>query len=62
MRSMPSAENLEKIAKVFNITVEELLINSAFDDEASLRQKICEKAQKLEGEQLKALYLIASDL
>ena len=60
--NLPTIENLEKIANVFNISVEELFINSSFDDEDILRQKICDKTENLKGESLRALYLMASNL
>lgn len=60
--NLPTIENLEKIANVFNISVEELFINSSFDDEDILRQKICDKTENLKGERLRALYLMATNL
>ena len=60
--NLPTIENLEKIANVFNISVEELFINSSFDDEDILRQKICDKTENLKGESLRALYLMATNL
>lgn len=60
--NLPTIENLEKIANVFNISVEELFINSSFDDEDILRQKICDKTEKLNGDNLRALYLMATNL
>ena len=60
--NLPTIENLEKIANVFNISVEELFINSSFDYEDILRQKICDKTENLKGDSLRALYLVASNL
>jgi len=60
--NMPSIENLGKIAKVFEIPFEELFINSSFADEKFLKSKICEKANSLTGEHLRALYLMAVNL
>jgi transcriptional regulator with XRE-family HTH domain len=60
--SMPTIENLEKIANVFGISVEELFVNSSFDDEEILRKRIYDKTAKLEGNSLRALYLMAINL
>jgi transcriptional regulator with XRE-family HTH domain len=60
--SMPSIDNLEKIAKVLNVEVEELFINSSFDDEEILRKKICDKTSQLQGNSLRALYIMAMNL
>lgn len=60
--NMPSPENLEKIAGIFNIETEELFINSACESESYLRSRIAAIVNHLTADKLKALYLIAINL
>ena len=60
--SMPTIENLEKIASVFKVDVEELFINSTFDDDEILREKIYKRISALHGQALRALYLMVINL
>lgn len=60
--NIPSLENLEKIAKVFNIQIEELFINSSYSDDSYLKDRIICKTNSLAGDKLRALYLMAINL
>jgi len=60
--SMPTVENLEKIAKVFDIDVAELFINDSFDKDDILRQKIHEKINEFDRDKLRTMYLITMNL
>ena len=60
--NMPSVENLEKIAKVFDITIDELFMSDSFDNKDMLCQKIKEKLTELNNSQLRTLYLITMNI
>lgn len=60
--SMPTVENLEKIANALNTTVEELFINDSYNDTKFLKEKIHNITEELPDEKLRILYLIASNL
>ena len=60
--SFPTAENLEKIANVFGIKVQELFINDCYGSDEELKLAILNKIATLNGEKLKALYLMTINL
>lgn len=60
--SFPTAENLEKIAKVFGIKVQELFINDCFSSDEEMKLAVINKLANLSGEKLRALYLMAINL
>lgn len=60
--NMPSVENLEKIAKIFDITIDELFMSDSFDNNDVLCQKIKDKLTNLNNSQLRTLYLICMSI
>lgn len=60
--NMPSIEHLEKIANIFDITVDELFMNNSFDNNDVLRQKITNKLIELDNKQLRTLYLVSMNI
>ncbi len=60
--SFPTAENLEKIANVFGIRVQELFINDCFSSEEEMKLAIINKLADMNREKLRALYLMAMNI
>lgn len=60
--SFPTVENLEKIARVLEVNIEELFQCGSFMDESYLRARILGKVNDLSGEKLRALYLMCINL
>ena len=60
--SFPTAENLEKIAQVLNVKVQELFINDCYIPEDEMKKAVLERLLTAKGEKLKMFYLIAMNL
>lgn len=60
--SFPTAENLQKIAKVLSVVPEELFFSECFMDKEYLQKKIIEKVNTLDSEKIRILYLMAINL
>ncbi len=60
--SFPTAENLEKIADVLNVKVQDLFINDAFIEDTKMREIILKKLPLLSGDKLKTIYLTIINL
>lgn len=58
----PTAENLEKIASVFEIRAQEFFINNCYLSEDEMKSEIVKKLNFLTCEKLKALYLISVNI
>ncbi len=58
----PTIENLEKIAKALNVSIQSLFENDYYDSIENLKEKIQKKLDMLDENNTKFLYLILSNL
>jgi len=56
--SFPTVENLEKIAKALDTTIQELFRNESHLPVETIKEKILDKIHKLNTEQLRMLFAI----
>jgi len=60
--SFPTAENLEKIANVLGVKVQELFINDCYSSDEEMKLALINKLALLSGQKLRFLYLISINL
>ena len=61
-RSVPSLENLEKIAKALEIPIQSLFENEYYEKTEVLKERLHEQINLLSSENTKFLYIVASNL
>lgn len=61
-QSLPTLENLEKIALALNVTVQALFDNDYYADINTLKNKLYKKIDNLSEQNTRFLYIVASQL
>ena len=61
-QSLPTLENLEKIALALNVTVQSLFDNDYYADINTLKNKLYKKIDNLSEQNTRFLYIVASQL
>ena len=61
-QSLPTLENLEKIALALNVTVKSLFDNDYYADINTLKNKLYKKIDNLSEQNTRFLYIVASQL
>lgn len=61
-QSLPTLENLEKIALALNVTVQSLFDNDYYADINTLKNKLYKKIDNLNEQNTRFLYIVASQL
>lgn len=61
-QSLPTLENLEKIALALNVTVQSLFDNDYYADVNTLKNKLYKKIDNLSEQNTRFLYIVASQL
>ncbi len=61
-QSLPTLENLEKIAHALNVTVQSLFDNDYYADVNTLKNKLYKKIDNLSEQNTRFLYIVASQL
>ena len=61
-QSLPTLENLEKIAHALNVTVQSLFDNDYYADINTLKNKLYKKIDNLNEQNTRFLYIVASQL
>ena len=61
-QSLPTLENLEKIAHALNVTVQSLFDNDYYADINTLKNKLYKKIDNLSEQNTRFLYIVASQL
>lgn len=58
----PTFVTLKKIAGVLDVTMQSLFENDYYDDSENLKQKLYDKIEKLNEQNIRFLYIVASHL
>lgn len=61
-RSLPTLENLEKIASALGVSIQSLFENDYYEDTQTLKSKLYEKITTLNDKNTRFLYIVASHL
>ena len=61
-QSFPTLENLEKIAKALDVSIQSLFENDYYESTEKLKEKLYDKIQVMDERNTRFLYIVASHL